>query len=123
MIDVSAWEQFNALGTIIIFLGAVVFGGQRLGLWGKSAPAPSANADAPGFNPEIIGQLAKIQERLASIEKDLIEVRLERMAQFVRRDDYVQQITVLGSKVDSLAEALASLRATFSAAPHRPSGG
>ena len=46
MPSIESWEAFAGVGAVIGFLGAVVFGLQRLGFLGtKKAPAPGARPE------------------------------------------------------------------------------
>ena len=88
----EAWQAFAGLGAVIIFLGAVFFGLQRLGLIKPKAATPAAPASAPPADKE-----PGLAEKVAALERELAALRLHVAEHYVRRDDYItNQSRVVG---------------------------
>ena len=108
MPSVESWQAFAGVGGVIIFLGSVVFGLQRIGLIGpkKPAPAPSDVAHAVAEVQRAQGQVAALEGRVSELESDranadalkvgidktekcLNDLRLHLAENYISRDDWV----------------------------------
>ena len=91
MPSVESWQAFAGVGGVIIFLGSVVFGLQRIGLIGqkKQAPAPSPPDAKPATDPSPEA-VALIDATRALIDgMRVITERSETMARVHKRLDDV----------------------------------
>ena len=88
MPSIEAWEAFAGVGAVIIFLGAVVFGFQRLGVIGqkKRAPAP---AETPKASPEVLALIEATQTLVKATEA--IATRSEVLGRIHKRLDDVDR--------------------------------
>ena len=101
MPDPSAWETLGGLGAVIIFLGAVVFGLQRLGILSRRPPAPApAPAATWSAGPEpadgLADQVAALDRRLAVVEE-----RTRTQA------DSIERLGRVHSRIDEIARTTA----------------
>lgn len=73
MPDATAWDALTGIGAVIIFLGAVAFGLQRLGILRRAHPPDSETALPPPPSPEraggLVDQVAALDRRLAVVEE------------------------------------------------------
>lgn len=69
MPDPSAWEAFAGIGAVVIFLGTLAFGLQRLGLLRRSPPPPPAPTPSPQRDGGLVDQVAALDRRLAVVEE------------------------------------------------------
>ncbi len=84
----EAWQAFAGAGSIVVFLGGLVFALRRLGII-KPAAAPAPAAPAAGDDG--------MKTRLAELEKDMAALRLHIAENYVRRDDHISsQARVIG---------------------------
>jgi len=80
----EAWQAFAGVGTVIVFLGGVVYALRRLGIIGGPAAAP-----APAPKPETSCIDADVLARLRQVEQDLAAFRLHVAENFIHRNDYI----------------------------------
>ena len=62
MPSVESWQAFAGVGGVIIFLGSVVFGLQRLGFIGQKKQVPAPVPDSP--------RLGAIESKLGNVERE-----------------------------------------------------
>lgn len=103
MPSIEAWQAFAGVGVVIIFLGGVVFGLQRLGFIGQKKPAPvPAPAEPPKPSPEALALIEATQTLVKGVE--VIAARSEAYGRIHGRLDD------LNGDVGKVAGELAQLR-------------
>ena len=104
MPSLEAWEAFAGVGGVIIFLGSLVFGLQRLGLINlkKGAPAPApAPAEPPKPSPEALALIEATTQLVKAVEA--IAVRSESSGRIHGRlDDLNGDMSKVGSELAEL---------------------
>ena len=92
----EAWQAFGGVAVVVVLLGALAVALQRLGVLRPRAGAAKPAAGADG-------------DRLDRLERDLTTLRLGLAETYVRRDDYVPQLSLILAKLDAQAALLARL--------------
>lgn len=92
----EAWQAFGGVAVVVVLLGALAVALQRLGVLRPRAGAAKPAASADG-------------DRLDRLERDLTTLRLGLAETYVRRDDYVPQLSLILAKLDAQAALLARL--------------
>ena len=106
MPSADAWQAFAGLGAVIMFLGGVYFGLQRLGLIGPKKPAPApaapaAPAEPPKPSPEALALIEATHTLVRAVE--VIAVRSESYGRIHGRlDDLNGDIGNVASEVAQL---------------------
>ena len=116
VIDASAWEAFAGVGAVIVFLGSVVFGLQRLGFIGQKklppTPSPSASAEPATPSPEALALLEATRELVISVQA--IADRSESLGRIHARLDGVnKEVAQVGSGVAHLKGELSAMNRTL----------
>ena len=117
MPSIDAWEAFAGVGGVVIFLGSVVFGLQRLGVIGKRpapapTPGPAEPKEPPGPSPEA---LALIEATRALVEgMQAIAGRSESVGRVhARLDDVNREISSSTTEVAELKGQLVQMNKTL----------
>ena len=92
MIAPETWQQFGGLLAILIILGGAALALQRLGL----IRPRNISAGKPG-------------DSMVELRDELRDIRMSMAERYVRRDDYIPQVSLLLSKLDAQAAMLARL--------------
>ena len=108
MPSLEAWEAFAGVGGVIIFLGSVVFGLQRLGFIGQKKPVPApapavppAPAEPPGPSPEALALIEATTQLVKAVEA--IAIRSESSGRIHGRlDDLNGDVGRVGSGLAEL---------------------
>ena len=86
MPSLESWEAFAGVSAVVIFLGSLVFGLQRLGIIGQKKAAPAPFGDKTCSPAHILAELQRTQGELAalSIRVGELEVRMPQPEAFGR---------------------------------------
>ena len=85
MPDPSSWESFAAVGGVVVFLGALTFALQRLGILRRAAPPSVLPPD----------RLTDLETRVCVLEERTLQQResIERLGRLHSRIDQIDQTT------------------------------
>ena len=97
MPGVEAWQAFAGAGSIVIFLGGLVFALRRLGIIRPVPPAAPAPAPAAAPASSCGSVELELNQRVHKLERELDAFKLYSAETYVRRDDHIQsQARIIG---------------------------
>lgn len=105
--DPSHWEAFYGAGSVVIFLGGLIFALQRLGFRvARNAPAaPSVPAEAAKPSPEAIA-LIEATRTLVEVMKETVERSAAVSRVHSRLDEVTKEVHEVKGKVDQANRTL-----------------